>query len=960
MTKLYAMNDFTGFTGTSADDTEYIRGSSVHADATVNISGEGAAQYVVGDLYRNLPVNAENQRHVLGTTRVNITASNTFQRLNYFDVVHISGTDVVVSANEVIGGSMTDSAVTAYGPDFDGYVGQIAVTNGATLLLNNRAVINNYYNNVALGDAHYQESDREIKANSYDDSYYLSHSWVGEYSEERRALSTVEINGQSVGITAASGTRFDEANDVCGLLIHGTVQGQLGSDSGYGKVPGYSTLKAAGTPIYSTANDYYYYIVADSSENGGKAFREPEGADYIVCYRYLEDGKIGWYLRQKPTFTLTNKLLRAGDDTDSAMSFHVEMNSFGYEWNSDAAENHVDFQITGTTGTDGAQLVTSTESLTLAVMAAIGSNPTGRFDNVLFETVNGVTRLRSFDYLLDDSVPVDPTLYTVETDYHVVRDSGSYEDIHPARAADAARCVYDFAGNDSLHDKEGYDDSVMDTLPYSTSPAGEDTALLRVYLPYGVTGALHVAENDGSFRFTGDTSIDAQLVTSGSVTASYLSANASYANSRFAVTIGSGELSAGVDQALTSAVSSYPCTVYSHKNLSISDISQLSSDGLQLRLTLSGLMKSGAAVGSNNPFADNNGELQIRTVGGYKITFRYTTRTQGERDYVVKGSLTDAQLDTVGRLTDAFIMSVAPFESNYGETLSWTDSVITQSMEEGAVTATVVAAQAVRQVSVTYRTTQGGMYNEPFMVDVGANRLNDSKIAAISVPAESGGMQFNYWEIRKSPAGAVIAKCYDADFTFCIMDNYWISPVFSASPASPAGEKSVTLTFLDYNRNRWTDSEGVFTPNGRSDYLYADFEIAYTDGGNDIFGSGTGYRTGVVFELCDTLTGETFDPSSCSYASDEANLKQAILEGRSSYSTGGGTRRIQCSNIATDKLTNKNRIEFGKSYYHTDTNARAIMKATAYLIDGQNEVTLSNSVYICLYDISLRDLAFAD
>ena len=288
VTKLFAMNDFTGFTGTSADDTEYIRGSSVHADATVNISGEGAAQYVVGDLYRNLPVNAENQRHVLGTTRANITASNTFQRLNYFDVVHISGTDVVVSANEVIGGSMTDNAVTAYGPDFDGYVGQIAVTNGATLLLNNRAVINNYYNNVALGDTHYQESDREIKANSYDDSYYLSHSWVGEYSEERRALSTVEINGQSVGITAASGTRLDEANAVCGLLIHGTVQGQLGSDSGYGKVPGYSTLKAAGTPIYSTANDYYYYIVADSSENGGKAFREPEGADYIVCYQVFK------------------------------------------------------------------------------------------------------------------------------------------------------------------------------------------------------------------------------------------------------------------------------------------------------------------------------------------------------------------------------------------------------------------------------------------------------------------------------------------------------------------------------------------------------------------------------------------------------------------------------------------------------------------------------------------------
>ena len=54
-----------------------------------------------------------------------------------------------------------------------------------------------------------------------------------------------------------------------------------------------------------------------------------------------------------------------------------------------------------------------------------------------------------------------------------------------------------------------------------------------------------------------------------------------------------------------------------------------------------------------------------------------------------------------------------------------------------------------------------------------------------------------------------------------------------------------------------------------------------------------------------------------------------------------------------------NRIEIGKSYFNTPTNSKAIMKVTAYLVDSSNNVTLSNPVYICLYDTSLMDLAIS-
>ncbi len=154
----------------------------------------------------------------------------------------------------------------------------------------------------------------------------------------------------------------------------------------------------------------------------------------------------------------------------------------------------------------------------------------------------------------------------------------------------------------------------MDTAPYSTKPAGQDTAMLRLYLPAGVTGGLTVSENDNHFRFTEETSVDAQLIESSTVSSNCDSAAEATANSRFAVTIGGSELSQGISKSLTEEITKYVCTVYSHKNLTISDISQNSASGLQLNLTLTDLQKNGADVGENDPSTVNNGELQIRTV----------------------------------------------------------------------------------------------------------------------------------------------------------------------------------------------------------------------------------------------------------------------------------------------------------------------------------------------------------
>lgn len=1049
----------------STNEYSNMGDSNINGDAIVNINAENSVGSAAGDPNRNIPRSATILRQVQGITRMNITESNDFTYFDLFDIVNITGkgtaNSVTVTSDEKVGESFADSSLTFWGTTSakrDGFIGQIRVANGAKLVLDYGGTINKGFSHYVGGTwtQNSIEGNRALKGSLNGATHYLSKSWVGETSESRRSLSTVAINGQGSGITAASGDRFVDGTDTCGLRIHGNVQGELAHDSTYStNVPGYSTLEVTGTPKYSDADNYFYYIVADSSANGGKAFKEPEGADYIVCYRYLEGGKIGWYLRQKPSVTLTNKLVRAGDSSNGSMVMSVNLNGFGYEWSENQSQNSIDFSITKVTGTNSASLTTVTDSISLAAISDIKNNPSGRFSNVVTDTddSSGIEYLVSFDYLYDNSTPVDPTYYTVEANYHVVRDSGSYDDISSAASEDAARCIYDFAGNDELHPSGGYSDSIMTTFPYSTSPAGRDEALLRVYLPYGVTGSLAVAENDNHFRFTTDTSIDAELESCTTVTSNYASAAEAYANSHFGVTIGGSELSGGVSKTLSTAVSEYVCTVYSYKNLSVNDISQLSANGLQLNLTVSGLEKDGASVGTGSPSAVNNGELRIQTAGTYKITFRFNTRTQGTQVFVVNGNLGDALVDSDGQLTDEFVLSKAPYESNYGETLSWNAADIIRSNSNGVISAELTADQDDKLVSLNYRLTPTGTYSSPVMVPIGANRLNNANVAALTISDSS----FKYWEIRKSgnSTAPVYARCYDAEFSYCIMDDYWISPVFEAATGSKSarlnpdalkncdedwlawtynagdthgvgtlifpsedltftnlkdkvnfvrvpkgtmtldaewtnvwnqtedldvqdgktftltswgdGKKmngewtdSITLTQTEYNRNRWTDSDGNLSANGRSDYLYSDFEIAFRDGAPKEIYSSSGYRTGAVFELCGTLgDGDTFSPNTYKYRSDQTNFKAAIVAKATSYSTDGATRRIQCNDISTGNLTKMNRIEFAKSYFNTPTNSKAIMKVTAYLVDSENNVTLSNPVYICLYDTSLRNLAIS-
>lgn len=362
----------------------------------------------------------------------------------------------------------------------------------------------------------------------------------------------------------------------------------------------------------------------------------------------------------------------------------------------------------------------------------------------------------------------------------------------------------------------------------------------------------------------------------------------------------------------------------------------------------------------------------------YEIKYNFETRSNGDKEFVLTGTLSgdeliDSIVDGHGayELNDEFIMSKAPFESNYGKTLCWTDKGMTKTSDinHKKLYAVVYAEQSAKKVYANYRLNSIDGYTA-IETTVGANRNTQKKLAVLDM---RGAENFSYWAIRKSAddRANVIAKCYDPWFSFCIMDNYWISPVFDDAEWSEAAQKSITLTHLGYFRNRWTDESGNIAANGSTDLLYTDFEIAFADGQTQIYGEESGYKTGVVLELCGKFDGESFNPADYNYHSDEANLKAAIKNGKVSvynYDSSDSTKRrsIQISEIPTEKLTNKNRVEFFKGYRNTYkekdgvktyTNKTYIMKATAYIIDPDGEVTLSNSEYVCLTDIASKNIA---
>ncbi len=373
----------------------------------------------------------------------------------------------------------------------------------------------------------------------------------------------------------------------------------------------------------------------------------------------------------------------------------------------------------------------------------------------------------------------------------------------------------------------------------------------------------------------------------------------------------------------------------------------------------------------------------------YTLNYNFIDRGGEQKTYVKTGALTGEDLnensantkitnDGFYALTDEFILANAPYESNFAQVLNWTDHpdyVIKDSIPGDSAQGTadrivtdVTALQSKKNVFANFRTTPSGEYTA-ISIPYGSNYRQSPNMLAIEAAEKYNGQSFAYWEVRKTENGSVVAKSYKPLFDLCMMDSYWLTPVYTESESSDNENPLITLTHIDNTRNTWTDSNNEVPQDGSTDKLYADFEIAFNSGAENICTAPEGtYRTGVVFELCGTLN-ETFDPSKdYGMVSNETNLKNAVLNNATKYVYGSDpsqTRKLQVSEIPQSSLTNHDRIQYGKRYSNAYklvngeknyTNGSYLLKATAYLVKG-TEVTLSNSVYVCLAAEAVKDLA---
>ena len=370
----------------------------------------------------------------------------------------------------------------------------------------------------------------------------------------------------------------------------------------------------------------------------------------------------------------------------------------------------------------------------------------------------------------------------------------------------------------------------------------------------------------------------------------------------------------------------------------------------------------------------------------YKITFNYKPRLESDaKQYVVTGEFTSEYILNHGAvLTNDFVMSVAPYEDNFFNTIKWDNANITINNDTETKTAVVNSTTSSRTVTVkafdadcnqiaayklngkpefistvvygsllTYKNLCGLTPEEKTEI------ANDREYIYVAAP-EHNGEKFSYWQISTSPektdTSAYVTKCFSQEFNYIAYNDYYIWPVYGKSQSITGA--STTLNFLDYSRNQSTDSNGE----NKTDRVFADFALAFDSNGIQLQTyKGNNIKVGMFLEVCGDLKSDSNGnvitdidqykdkPEYSTSGEDLERIKTAILNNRDkknfTYTTEGGKeRKLLNKPIDINSLDNKNRIEYYVGYNNTDNNQKKLMRAYSYVI-VDNKITLCSTPY---------------
>lgn len=416
----------------------------------------------------------------------------------------------------------------------------------------------------------------------------------------------------------------------------------------------------------------------------------------------------------------------------------------------------------------------------------------------------------------------------------------------------------------------------------------------------------------------------------------------------------------------------------------------------------------------------------------YKVQFSYTDR-MGNQKYYNKAGYVDPEntssytfdenaTNVEGveshsvkvTLTNSFILSLAPYESNFTKNLTWNETPVSNTAFDSSVTNSI--ASAVVNSTQSDRTIHLNIYKDsegnptPLINNAGQFKLYEKDgspelpygsvfyeqnsdgtykydITAPKTYKDSGKeLQFMYWAIYSDPeCNNLVIKAYNSEghFSYVAYDNCWIVPVYgeSSTPVASVKEVSTSTQFMEVTRNQWTadnadsfngfdadsmttlDTAEDFIKGNGEDKLYADFVLNFFYNGKQLSvfdPDSKKVQTGIVMqklELEKDSIGVGYNTDMKYYANKYINdLPVAAEEAKKIILTGESSIESLTKQINNGRLDNKNRLQYYARFNNTETNANCVYRVYTYIkyVNESNEtvVELGNPIYFTLYDIA--------
>ena len=380
----------------------------------------------------------------------------------------------------------------------------------------------------------------------------------------------------------------------------------------------------------------------------------------------------------------------------------------------------------------------------------------------------------------------------------------------------------------------------------------------------------------------------------------------------------------------------------------------------------------------------------------YKVQFSYTDRMGNQKYYSRAGyvdpentssyTIDEATTNVEGveshpvkvTLTDSFILTLAPYESNFTKNLTWdnpTDSKpFDSSVSKSIASAVVNSTQSDRTIHLnvfrdkntneptSYNNenghfelfTKGGSaelpYNSVFYTKNPDGTYKYDITAPKTYTDKGKTLQFMYWAIYSDPGcNNLVIKAYNIDggFSYVSYDNYWIVPVYgeSSTPSASVKEVSTSTQFMEVTRNQWTagnadsfngfDADSMTTLDKAEDFikgngedkLYADFVLNFFYNGKQLSvfdPNSKNVKAGVLIQRLDLDKNETtgYITDLNHYANKyKSELDDAKKDAIKKITTNESVIPSVKQQIDNSRLDNKNRLQYYTRFNNVKDNS---------------------------------------